>query len=161
MSLVGFKGEDVNVRTKLVEEFFKNHFPSLSSRIDVEHVYKGKYHERKPNAISLVVFPSKTLRDEALKTIGAKGLILQEGGNPIRFGYAKTKKQLFRNFAVNQASELIKKDVAAKDKTVEIEWKHAEKGKRTILVNGQLAFSQSKVDVCGQFLAPFAHLTIE
>ena len=139
----------------------KNNIASVASRLDVEHVYKGKYNERKLSSVSLVVFPFKMARDEALKTIGDKHLSLSEGSNTIRFGYAKTKKQLFRNFAVNKALEIIKKDSKAKNKTCEIEWKHADKGKRTVTINGHDAFCQGKSDTCGQFLASFEHLRIE
>ena len=79
----------------------------------------------------------------------------------MRFDYAKTKKQLNRNFCVNKALELIKHDAFGKDKTVEADWKHAEKGKRTVTVNGQDVFLQTASDMSGRFLPPVEHLHFE
>ena len=41
ITMIGFKGEDVATRTRLIDEFLPTNFASLANRIDVEHVFKG------------------------------------------------------------------------------------------------------------------------
>ena len=96
--------------------------------------------------------------DIALKSILGGNWKLQESGTGLRFGYAKTKKQLNRNICVNRAEDMIKRDALAQGKNVKAEWKHEAKGKRTVEVNGVSAFLQVASDVCGTFLPPFSHL---
>ena len=54
-----------------------------------------------------------------LKVVGNKFLPVQAGSNPIPFGYAKSKIQLFKHF-VEQTAELLKKAGLAKDAIVEV-----------------------------------------
>ena len=56
---------------------------------------------------------------------------------------------------------MLKQDAKAKDKAVEAEWKHAEKGKKTVSVAGAIPFVQNKVDTSGRFVSPFEHLHFE
>ena len=88
-------------------------------------------------------------------------LTLTDDGESIRFGFAKTKKQLQRNYCLKKATELIKKDPKSISKEFLDEWKHAEKGKRTVTVGGQVCFVQNASDSCGRFLEPYAHLHFE
>ena len=44
---------------------------------------------------------------------------------------------------MKEISELIKQDAAAKDKVIEIEWKHADEDKRIVLVNMQEVVANS------------------
>ena len=104
-------------------------------------MYKGKFNGRKLASVSLVEFACKADRDAALRLIKDSHATLTDGGNNLRFDYAKTRKQLNRNFCVNKALDMIKRDAFGKDKTVEVEWKHATKGKRTVPVNGQVVFA--------------------
>ena len=53
---------------------------------------------------------------------------------------------------------LIEADARASGKHVVDEWKHVEKGKRTVTVDGITAFLQFASDTSGNFLAPFEHL---
>ena len=103
--------------------------------------------------------PSKA--DTALRRIKDSRLSLADQGRSLRFDHATTKRQLNRNFCGNKALKMIKRDAFAKDKKVETEWKHSEKGKRTITVNGQDVFLQLASDMSGRFLAPVAHLNFE
>ena len=86
---------------------------------------------------------------------------MSEAGTSVRFGFAKTKKQLQRNFCVKKACELLKRETASSGKTVVEEWKHDEKGKRTVNVDGAICFIQNASDFSGRFLAPYAHLHFE
>lgn len=60
-----------------------------------------------------------------------------------------------------KAIDLLKRDAGGKDKMVDPEWKHSEKGKRTVSVAGTVAFIQDKSDMSGRFLSPFEHLHFE
>ena len=62
---------------------------------------------------------------------------------------------------MNKALDMIERGAFAKDKKVEAEWKHSEKGKRTVTVNGQDVFLQLASDMSGRFLAPVTHLHFE
>ena len=161
LSIIGFKGEAVGDRTQVIETFMRDKLGSLGNHARVEHVFKGKYNERKLAGVSLMQFPSKTDRDAALRLIKDSHLVLTDQGVNLRFDYAKTKRQLNRNFCVNKALEMIKRDAFAKDKKVEAEWKHSEKGKRSITVDGQDVFLQLSSDMSGRFLEPVAHLHFE
>ena len=97
-------------------------------------------------------------RDEALQRIRDGGWHLADAGKTLRFGFAKSKKQLQRNFCVKKACDMIGRDPTARDKTVEANWKHAVKGKRAVEVNGETAFLHESSDMQGRFVAPFSHL---
>ena len=56
---------------------------------------------------------------------------------------------------------MLKKDALTQGKLVEAEWKHAEKGKRSVAVGGKVCFLQMPSDACGRFLAPYEHLHFE
>ena len=161
LSLIGFKGADANARGLRIEEFLRTHFESLAARLRIEHVFKGKWNERVLGGISLVEFPTKKDRDDALQRIKSGNLSLMDGGETIRFAFAKTKKQLHRNFCVKKAVELLKQDSRSRGKEVVDEWKCAEKGKRTVSVEGQVCFVQNASDMSGRFLEPYAHLHFE
>ena len=93
VSIIGFKGEGVTERTQLIDTFLKEKLSSFGDLLRIEHVYKGKFHERKLATVSLVEFPSKVDRDTALQQIKNPHAVLTEQGNNLRFDYAKTKKQ--------------------------------------------------------------------
>ena len=102
---------------------------------------------------------SLSSRDEVLRKIKESSLRLAEGDdNFVDIKYAKTKKQLRRNYCVNKAAEMLKHDPRSSGKQVVAEWKHNDKGKRTVTVGGIDAFMQSASDASGYFLAPFEHL---
>ena len=161
MSLIGFKGTDSAARSQLIDSFLKAKFASYGDRLQVEHISKGTWQDRKLTSISLVEFPSKKARDDAVHAIKQGSWSLLEGSEPIRFGFAKTKKQLSRNYCVKKAVELLKRDQRTSGKEVAEEWKHAEKGKRTVSVAGQICFLQNASDTCGRFLPPFDNLHFE
>ena len=77
---------------------------------------------------NLVESPPEADRDAALRLLKNCQHVLTEQDNDLRFDYAKTKKQLTRNFCVNKAFELIKRDAFGEDKKSEVKWKHSEKG---------------------------------
>ena len=68
---------------------------------------------------------------------------MNEGSNPLSFKYAKLKKQLRRDYCVNEGVKMLKADPAANGKAVVDNWKHSGKGKRTVQVDGVDAFVRS------------------
>ena len=77
----------------------------------------------------------------------------------VKIKYAKTKRQMQRNWSVNAAHDLIKADPAAQGKTTKPEWMcDGNRGKRQVLVDGYIAFEQLPNDLSGIFKGPFAKL---
>ena len=79
ISIVGFGGGDVGERTRILEDFLKEKLPSIAQRCNIEHVFKGKWNERKLAGVSILEFPSKTVRDEILKYLKTSNSFLNEG----------------------------------------------------------------------------------
>ena len=64
-----------------------------------------------------------------------------------------------RNWAVNAAADLIKKDPSGQGKTIKIEWMvDNNRGQREVHVDGIIAFQQLVSDQSGSFKGPFAKL---
>ena len=95
---------DAMARTKLLETFIKDKLPTVAARCSVEHIFKGKWNERKLAGVSLLEVPSKTLCDETLKTIQSSNVVLCDGSDVLRFDFAGTKRQLHRNACVHKAN---------------------------------------------------------
>ena len=68
LSFIGFQSTDAIARTKVIEDFFKEHFASLQSRITIEHVMKGPVNDRKMKSVSIIEFHNKAERDSMCKT---------------------------------------------------------------------------------------------
>ena len=161
ISVVGFEGSDASERSKILEGFLKEKLPSVAGRCHVEHICKGKWNERKLAGVSLLEFPSKSIRDDTLRLIKSNNLFLAESNKNVRFDYAKTKRQLHRNACVHKACDMLKQDEKGKGQSVVVDWKNPEKGKRTVSVAGTVAFIQAKSDMSGRFVSPFDHLHFE
>ena len=64
-----------------------------------------------------------------------------------------------RNGYVKKAEDLIKKDAKSQGKKIETDWRVGNNGgKRSIMVDGNLAFSQEPGDLSGSFQGEFSHL---
>ena len=111
--------------TKLLETFLQDKLASVANKCSIEHVSKREWNERTRASVSILPFPTKSVRDETLKQIKTNNIFLSEGSNSLRFDFAKTKRQLHRNACVHKAVEMLKRDEQGKDKLVEPEWKHS------------------------------------
>ena len=136
------------VRLQQIEEFLAKHAKGFRA-VGIDNVYKGPYKDRKITNVSYAEFISPDLRREALNCIGAKTLTVE--GHTISIKNARSKVNGQRNYALRQASELLKS--AVPNKTMDIKWDD-----RTVTFDGNVAFSQAKADVSGSFLPPFAEL---
>ena len=82
-------------------------------------------------------------------------------GGAIRVDYAKTAKQLTRNWAMKKANDFIKADGRSSGSDIVINWKIEGSKDRSVTVNGFVAFLQEKQDSIGSFSEDFKHLTVE
>ena len=74
----------------------------------------------------------------------------------------KSKRQLRRNWSINQAKRLIEADPNSTGKHVNVLWKVGnDKSRRQIEVAGEIAFDQLTGDLSGSFGQKFAHLSLE
>ena len=162
VSMIGFKTEDPIKRTQIIENFLKEKLPQIANKVSIEHVYKGKFTDRKISGISIVQFASRQVRNDILQDIQNRNLPLQDSSSNIKFAYAKTKRQLRRNWCINQAKRVLEKDSSTQNKQIHIEWKVGnDKSKRLVKVGDDVAFQQSGDDLSGSFSAAFSHLSLE
>ena len=82
-------------------------------------------------------------------------------GGAIRADYAKTAKQLTRNWAMKKANDLIRAEGKSSGADIFINWKIEGSKDRSVTVNGFVAFLQEKQDSIGSFSEDFQHLTVE
>ena len=75
-------------------------------------------------------------------------------GNTVQVRHAVSKVNKHRTYKLFEAERMIKECEAAKGKSVELKIND-----RDIKVDNEVAFRQSKGELAGSFLGPFAHLT--
>ena len=73
-------------------------------------------------------------------------------GGAIRADYAKTSKQLTRNWARKRAVEFIKADGRVSAANVVINWKVDDSINRTVAADGYVIFMREKHDTLGTFI---------
>jgi len=97
-----------------------------------------------------------------LEVIQNRSLSCQEESSKLKIAYAKSKRQLQRNWSINQAKRLLDKEDGAKGKQVTIEWKVGnDKSLRRVKVGEDIAFQQYSDDLSGSFMSAFSHLSLE
>ena len=84
----------------------------------IEHIFKRPANNRQPSALSTIEFFSNQTSDAVLKKMNAGNVRLTEDGQALRVDYARTKRQLKRNWSVNEAEKLIKADPRSAGKNV-------------------------------------------
>ena len=67
---------------------------------------------------------------------------------------ARSKVNSQRNFALRQASDVLKKHCGGKE--VSVAWKNRE-----VTVGGECAFKQDRAELSGSFVGVFSHLRLE
>ena len=158
--LSGFSLEtNIAARLTAVENFMAEHFADVRT-FQVDSIFSGPVGARRITAKTLVAFGNKQVRDDFLKQVSSKQLILTVAGNEISFGKAKTQKQIQRNSSMMQALDKIKAHSDAANKTCKIEWKLEGTWDRSITVAGQTAFIQKAGENIGNFLGSFSNMTL-
>ena len=156
ITAIGFDATDLQDRTRTLRKFVNEHFKDIKFTA-VGTIMQGPCNDHKATKVSYIEFPSRHDSDVVLRGIGSKGLSLTDSsGTPLRFARAKTHLQLSLNYALKKAKDLVEKHVAAKNKTVSINWKN-----RAVDVGGKRVFTQEKHDMAGKFMQPFMDISLE
>ena len=119
--------------------------------------YKGPYNNRTLTPASFAEFISTDSTQEAMKIL--KTAELNVGGKSIQMKMARTDVNSKRNYSLRKAEELLKGHSSAAGQEIKINWKTDEPGIRNVKVGQNIAFAESKTDLKGTFLAPFADLS--
>ena len=159
LAFTKFKGEDPTKRSSEIRAFLDANLAAFSERVSIDHIFKGPAGSRKLSPVSLVVFDSLAQKEAALKEINTRNLRMVGENGDVVVRFAKTKRQMHRNWAVNKAAELIQADARTTTKTVTINWKTGtDKGKRQVQVDHVTMFEQNADDASGRFLGDYKHL---
>ena len=113
----------------------------------------GPYDKRVLTPVTMVTFTDRDLAKAVLDRSTA--LKPKLGGTDLKIGWARTKKQEKRNYALRESEKLIGKHAAAQGKAVNLDMKE-----RKVTVDGVDAFTQSKADRTGLFKPPFSDLKV-
>ena len=154
--------QDNNAESRIqsIELYLKKMGEESHLRV-VDHVYTGGPGNRHMAPLSIVEFPSQSIREQVLKKINDGNPSMKDSqGNTIDIKRAKTSWQLKRNAALKSACDLLKKDSRCKDKSVEISWKIDSSKNRSVKVDGEIIFQQCPSDCSGNFQNPFQDLSI-
>lgn len=154
-SFIGWQQQGADERAAMIGVYLSEHFPDTDYG-EIRTISRGK----EASAVTIVEFYSRADRDEVLKWCKAQGNPKMLGGT-IRADYAKTAKQLTRNWAMKKANDLIKADGRSSGPDIVINWKIEGSKDRSVTVNGFVAFLQEKQDSIGTFSVDFEHLTVE
>ena len=139
-------------RVKHIETLLSQHAPSLKA-VDIDNNYQGPYDRR---VLSNVAFAEFTSVDAARRALDyLKNANRQIGNVTITIKPARTETNSQRNYSLRKAEELIKASPESKDSNVKISW-----DSRAVQVDDTNAFTQSKRDTGGTFLAPYEHLSL-
>ena len=161
LSFVGFRNEDAGAREVLIKAFFQEKLSDLNPKFSFDHIRSGPPQNRKFTGVSLLEFSNTAERDDAMRLIEHKKCVLFDGSSEIKIRFAKTRKQMRRNWAMNKALELLKAEPLATNKQVEADWKVAgNRGHRSVKVDGVVAFDQNASDLSGDFKNNFVHLAL-
>jgi len=142
-------------RINQMETFMKTKFPNYHVVEYLNH-YTGPYKDRKLGKVSFVEFGNKSTAKNFTNAVDETGAELKVKGQSIKVKSARTKFNSSRNYSMRVAQERIKAHAATGTKTVEFKWEA-----RTVTVDNEVAFSQSKAEIGGTFVAPYSDLSLE
>ena len=145
---------DANARLNLLENYLRASFASFRP-LKLFNDYKGPYSKRTLGKVAFVEFATKDEVREFLKAFNDSGSEVKVHGTKLKVAAALTKLNKSRNWALNNAHELVRA-AAAEETTVEVQ----KKPERKVLVNENEAFVQPKDVPKGSFVGHFAHLEL-
>ena len=145
----------VFVKKTFLDTYAPNH-PYQS----IDTIFKGPYNNRTATQTTVVQFHTSNVRDSTLKHLNDNNHTLAHSGKTLRLAKTRPKQQLTRNYALRKANDLLKNHPHATGKTITINWNLDNSTDRTVTVNLVPAFTQTKSDLTGTFLAPFTDLSI-
>ena len=128
----------------------------VCARYSVVHSgsWKNKETHRKITGVALIDVGSPDLREMLVNIISGKDLKVLWEGKSLKVTRAKPKSASDRDGVLVKASEFRKKQVGAKD--ISIEWV----GTRGVKVEGTFAYFQPVGNEVGTFVRSFAHLKL-
>ena len=141
-----------DARIKHIEALLSQHAPAMRV-IDIDNIYQGPYGQRTLTKGAYAEFPSPDSARRALNLL--KDAKKEVGDTTISIKPARTKINSQRNYSLKKAEELIKSSPDSQGKQVSISW-----DTRAVTVNQADAFTQSKGDNGGTFLAPYDQLSL-
>ena len=126
----------------MIQNFFAEKLPAFVSKFEIEHIQKGPFNNKVLKGMTILEFVSKQQRDSCLAAVKARNPFVSEGnGSRVDFSFALTRKQLSRNWALNQAQNLISRDLAEQAKAIEVQLQVGnDKSHRIVIVAGVTAF---------------------
>ncbi len=152
---VGFFGwdgaDDVNTRRAKIATFMTRYFPTVSYAIGFDYVYP-----RKSGKLKASCYATMLTRDEAdavLKAINTEKYKMTNGKNKdLKFDKPRSALQKSRWSAVKRAEAQLKNDKRTKGFEVKVE---SLMPVRKVLVDGKIAFEQTRGDAVGMFVGDF------
>ena len=156
VALIGFTDTgDASTRVKSIETYMQTHFAQFKYVV-VENFDIGPWSNRIASKASYIEFVSVDRASKFCKHVKAtSNSKITISGCEIIVKYARTKFNEQRNTSIRNASDLIKKHIEGKDKSVVIKW-----DERQVEVNGTVAFEQLKTETGGSFKAPFGGIVL-
>ena len=111
----------VDARIETVVKYMKDHFSSFRY-VDVGCFYNGPYNARKLTKVVWVEFASVDTAQNFDKKVVESFIRLENGGKQMLVKPARTEMQKTRNYAVNEAKQLITNAPEPNGKSVEIDF---------------------------------------
>ena len=139
-------------RITLVKDFVKKEAPQ-HNLADVACFKKGPHNNRSLTSVAYAEFANAdAAKNFAKKFADAKAKLSSSVVVSVRMARSKVNGQ--RNFALRQASDVLKKHCGGKE--VSVAWKNRE-----VTVGGECAFKQDRAELSGSFVGVFSPLRLE
>ena len=163
MSFSGFKGDSLDDRVATLKTFMDKNFNNETFAC-VDTRTTGAWNDQKLTGESYVQFFCRAARDRTLKAVRDGKLaenLKSKKGDKLTVNRYRTDWQRGRDWAMRKSEELIRDKIEAVNltSTTKVEYVQA-KDERKIIVNGQIAFIQTRADAHGAFVNEFAELKL-